>query len=201
MAIPATTETLAVVEPVAQVDPAPTTTPEAVKPEAPTPPWGSDDEFDPKKAWDLIQNLRAQKNDPTAAKKLAELEKFKADAEDAQRTESERLTLRAEQAEKVAAEKDSELARTKAALKFHLSEEDAAALDGIPVDRIEAVAERLASRTPTPAVPDTTGQGAVGKPIGGVDQLTQADIEKMSPDAIVEAKAAGKLNTLLGITS
>ena len=197
---PATTETPAAVEPVEQVEPAPTT-PEAVKPEAPTPPWGSDDEFDPKKAWDLIQNLRAQKNDPTAAKKLAELEKFKTDAEDAQRTESERLTLRAEQAEKVAADKDSELARTKAALKYRLSDEDAAALDGIPVDRIEAVAERLASRTPTPAVPDTTGQGAVGKPIGGVDQLTQADLTNMSPEQVNQARRDGRLKNVLGGTS
>jgi len=34
-----------------------------------------------------------------------------------------------------------------------------------------------------------------------VDQLTQADIDKMSPDAIVQAQADGKLNTLLSITS
>lgn len=40
-----------------QQAPGETPKPEA-KPEAPKPPWGSDDEFDPQRAWSLIQNLR-----------------------------------------------------------------------------------------------------------------------------------------------
>ena len=194
---PVTTETTnAEVKPVDQAETAPATKPEDVKPEASTPPWGDESNFDADRAWSLIQNLRAEK--PEAQKKLAALEKFKADAEDSQRTAIEREQHRANEAERIAAEKDSELARTKAALKFHLSEEDAAALDGIPVDRIEAVAERLASRTPTPAVPDTTGQGAVGKPIGGVAQLTDADLNSMSAAETNKARLEGRLDKVLG---
>lgn len=37
--------------------PGPTTPPD---PAAPTPPWGSDAEFDPNKAWNLIQNVRGE---------------------------------------------------------------------------------------------------------------------------------------------
>ena len=184
-------------EPVVEIAPVVETQPPAEQVVTP-PPWGSDEEFDPQKAWELIQNLRAQKNDPKAAKELADLRKFRADAENANRTETERLELRAATAEQVAAEKDAELARTKAALKYHLSEEDAAALDGLPVDRIEAVAERLSSKPPAPAVPDITGLGAVGTPIGGPKQLTDADLERMTPAEIKAARKDGSLNKVLG---
>lgn len=60
-------------------------TPAAPEPEVETPPWGSDENFDPKRAWDLIEGLRADKEKlskrPTIsdedAAKLAEFDKLK----------------------------------------------------------------------------------------------------------------------------
>lgn len=69
--------------PDAPQDDAPDTPPQ---PEQPAPPWGSDDEFNPEKAWRLIQNLRNEN---------AELKPFRTKAqelEDAQKTDLERLT-------------------------------------------------------------------------------------------------------------
>ena len=51
------------------------------------PPWGTPEEFDPAKAWDLITKLREQKNDPAVAKELSELRAAKQSAEDAGRSE------------------------------------------------------------------------------------------------------------------
>lgn len=70
------------------------------QPQAPTgqaqqaPPWGSDEEFNPEKAWNLIQGLRADKEklasrpilDEDAQRKLAEYERL----EQASKTELER---------------------------------------------------------------------------------------------------------------
>ena len=43
-------------------DPAPTNPPS--DPAAKQPPWGKPEDFDPEKAWELIQNLRTEKGDP-----------------------------------------------------------------------------------------------------------------------------------------
>ncbi len=39
--------------------PKPAKAPEAPKAETPTPPWGSDEDFNPQRAWNLIQNIKA----------------------------------------------------------------------------------------------------------------------------------------------
>lgn len=62
--------------------------------QAQTPPWGSDEEFNPEKAWNLIQGLRADKEklagrrvlDEDAQRKLAEYDRL----EQASKTELER---------------------------------------------------------------------------------------------------------------
>lgn len=103
------------------------------------PPWGSDDEFNPEKAWKLIQNLRGDVEElkPKAAK-LRELE-------DAEKTEAQRLKdqLEAEQASNATSK--TEVAKLKAAIKHGLSEEDLELLSGTP-EEIEQRAERLAAR-------------------------------------------------------
>lgn len=199
----------AVVVPVvpAPVDP---TVPEVVPPVAPQveakPPWGTPEEFDPEKAWDLITKLREQKNDPSVAKELETLRADKSAREDAARTETERAEARAEAAEKTSAETAAELTRTKAALKWHLSEEDAAALEGIPADRVDAIAERLAGKAvATPKAPSPAGQGDVGEPVaGGEKQLTKAELDQMYAEKRYEdieaARVAGRLTSLLGPT-
>lgn len=48
--------------PAAEPDAAPEhSDPPAAEPQAPTPPWGSEENFDPAAAWALVQNLRADK--------------------------------------------------------------------------------------------------------------------------------------------
>lgn len=139
---------------------------------------------------------RAKEN-ATAAQRLAEIE-------EASKSEAQKA---AEAAQRTAKERDdamAEAARLRAAVKFGLTEEDLAHLDGIPAERVESIAEWVASRAPAPklpAAPPATGQGDVGKPIGDgkPDQLSRADIAGMSPDEINAARAAGRLNVLLGI--
>lgn len=55
--------------------------PAPADPAAKTPPWGDPANFDAEKAWELIQNLRTEKGDPT---KVADLEQQIADLKDAQ---------------------------------------------------------------------------------------------------------------------
>lgn len=118
------------------------------EPEQPAPPWGSDQEFNPEKAWRLIQNLRSEVGElKPKAQKLAELE-------DAQKSEQQRLQeqLEAAQAESVKAAVDA--ARYRAAMKHGLDDDDLDLLGDDP-EQIEVRAERLAARiaaaTPDPA--------------------------------------------------
>lgn len=61
--------------PQAPAAPAPATPLEPAQPTPEkTPPWGADENFDPAKAWELIQNLRKEKADPAIAQRLAEIE-------------------------------------------------------------------------------------------------------------------------------
>lgn len=106
---------------------------------------------------------------------LARLQEF----EDRDKSEAQK---QAEAAQATANERDAalaEAARLRAAVKFKLTEDDLTHLDGIPADRVEAIAEWVASRTATttaPAAPSAAGQGNVGKPIGAgtiAEQLQQ----------------------------
>lgn len=183
--------------------PAPQVEATAVTPEpapVPAPPWGSADEFNPEKAWKLIQDLRAQKNDPAAAKELSELRGKVETFENEKRTDVEKAQAAADKVRKENETLAGELARARAAVKYGLGEDDLAALDGIPADRVDALAERLATKAPvTPKAPSAEGQGKTGDPIGGPQQLSRSDLADMSPDAILAAQAEGRLDVLLGI--
>ena len=123
-----------------------------------TPPWGSDEEFDPSKAWKLIQNLRSDIEElkPKAAKAK--------ELEDAQKSESQRLADQLEAAKSEGSAAKSEAARLKAAIKHGLSEDDLELLgDGTP-EQIEERAKRLADRIAgaegkKPVVPSSRNQG------------------------------------------
>ncbi|MBW3663566.1 MAG: hypothetical protein KY469_10740 [Actinobacteria bacterium] len=124
------------------------------------PPWGSDEEFDPEKAWKLIQNLRGDVDElkPKAAK-LKELE-------DADKTEAQRAAERAAEAEKRAAEAEAQAAKLEAAVKHGLTEEDLDLLGtGTPeeiAERAEKLAARLGSSQERPLPPSSRRQGRGG---------------------------------------
>lgn len=190
--------TPAPVAPAATPPAAPAVTPPVAPQVEATPPWGTPEQFDPAKAWDLITKLREQKNDPAAAKELKDLREFKAKAEDANRTEVEREQARANAAEKTAAENAARVALLEAAVKHKLDEADLETLQGIPADRIDALAARLASGKPAapvvPVAPGATGQGPVGAPIGGPsDPIAALDLQ------IAEATKAGNLQMAIAL--
>ena len=103
----------------------------------PKPPWGSDDEFDPNKAWKLIQNLRSdlEKAKP-AVQRVKELE-------DATKSEAQRLA-EARDAEKSRADKvEGELMRLRVGLAKGLTEAQAKRLVGSTKAELEADADDL----------------------------------------------------------
>ncbi len=95
----------------------------------PTPPWGSDEDFNPERAWSLIQNLRQE---------VAELKEAKTSAD------GEREAREAAEARAAEAERDLLVERT---LRRHGIPEDLAEfIAGDTEEEIDARAERLAAR-------------------------------------------------------
>ena len=131
---------------------------------------------------------RAKENTDAAAKWAA--------AEEANKSELEKANDRAAKAEAKASESDRKAF---------------AATKGIPASLIhgttEAEWEAAATEALTwrgeapkpPAAPSATGQGKVGDPIGAAGgQITDAELEAMTPTQINEARRAGRLKTVLG---
>ena len=114
---------------------------------------------------------RAKEN-ASAAARLAEIE-------EASKSEAQKAAEARAAAEQDAAEARAELARTKALLKYGLSEDDADLLGSGTPEEIDARAGRLAERLkaaappPPPAAPPATGLGKVGTPVGEVDLHAQ----------------------------
>lgn len=141
------------------------------------------------KAQSRKHEARAKEN-AAAALRLAEIEEASKTAEQ-KAADAAQVTVK---------ERDNalaEAARLRAAVKFGLSEDDLAHLDGIPAERVEAIAEWVASRTAPvklPAAPPAAGtQGNVGKPIG----TGSTDIDSQ----IAAAQAAGDWRRALSLTN
>lgn len=117
----------------------------------------------------LRERLEASKKWESRAKSNAAAAQRLAEIEEASKSEAQKA---AEAAQRTAKERDdamADAARLRAAVKYGLTEDDLTHLDGIPADRVEAIAEWVASRAPAPKLPPAppaTGQGEVGKPIG-----------------------------------
>ena len=140
------------------------------------PPWGTPEEFDPAKAWDLIKNLREQKNDPAVAKELSELRAAKKAAEDANRTEVERERARADTAEAALSTATDEKLRADVAIDKKLTASQAKRLVGSTREELEADAIEMIADLKGPAVPSATGQGEAGDPLHDAGDRTPADI-------------------------
>lgn len=151
---------------------------------------------------DYVRKLRdesakyrtAAKANEDAAKRLAEIE-------EANKTEAQKL------ADRLAAAEAKALAAEVKALRSEIAQAKgvpAGLLTGSTEDELNAAADALLAFKGTaaklPAAPPASGQGNVGQPVGAVaPQLTRADLQGMSPEAITQAKAEGRLNVLLGI--
>jgi len=150
------------------------------KPDAPaddkkaTPPWGTDADFNPEKAWNLIQALRGDKTTLTAERDGL---KQKVDAaEAATLTEAQRLERERDDAVKNGTTTATELAKARAALKYGLAEDDLDLLGSGTPDEIAARAERLAARLSTaPQADPLLGKPKESLPRGGGDPDTEVD--------------------------
>ena len=149
-----------------------TATEESGTPEA-TPPWGSAEEFNPEKAWDLIQNVRSDKdtlkseNEALAAQVKAFEDEKLSDQEKAERDRQEQATASATLA--------SENAILKAVIKHGLTDEDVELLQGIPAEQIAQRAEKLAARLGTGAPKQNPLQRTPKEALrGGSDPSTPA---------------------------
>jgi uncharacterized protein involved in type VI secretion and phage assembly len=132
-----------------------------------TPPWG--DDFDAATAWSLVKNLRADKSSLqeklTAAETARdELAATAQAAEDAKKTDDQKLADRLAAAEKAAADANRELLITKVRAKHEIPDELADFLTGSTEAEIEAQAAKLASVKPASKEPEAEIDPATGKP-------------------------------------
>lgn len=135
----------------------------ATKPAAkPSPPWGSDEDFSPARAWSLIENLRAEVAELKEAKTSANAEHEAREAAEARAAEAERALLveRAlrrhaipeDLADFIAAETEEEIEQRAETLAARLG-------SGEPV---EEPTEDLGRSRPSPAL--SPGHGAEPEP-------------------------------------
>jgi hypothetical protein len=118
--------------------------------------------------------------------------------EEASKTELEKVTARAEAAEKAAAESALKALRADVASAKGVP---AALLSGSSQEELEAAADALlAFKGTTPRAPSADGQGNVGGPVGtGEGQITSVEeLKKLSPADQLKARRDGRLKTLLG---
>jgi type I site-specific restriction endonuclease len=123
-------------------DPAPDPDPKP-DPEGKKPPWG--DDFDPQRAYDTIQKLRATE---------AELSKKVKAAEDATKTDQEKLEERATGAEGRAQKAEADAARLRVALRKGLTETQAKRLVGESEEELEKDADELLESFKAPEADD-----------------------------------------------
>ena len=109
------------------------------------PPWGSDEEFDPKRAWKLIEDLRAENKQVKADRE--EVRGKVKEFEDREKTQAQKDAEARDAASQEAAEAKAEATRLRVAMKHGLDEEDLDLLGSGDEEQIEARAKRLAERS------------------------------------------------------
>jgi hypothetical protein len=162
-------------------DPTPDPKPEDKKV---TPPWGSDEDFNPEKAWGLIQALRGDKTALTAERDAL---KTKVDeAEAASLSETEKIQRQRDDAIKASGDTATELAKARAALKHGLTEDDLDLLGSGTPEEIAARAERLADRLGSaPKGDPIPGKPKESLPRGGGDP--DQPVEETDPSKLAGA--------------
>lgn len=119
--------------------------------------------------------------------------------EDSKKSESERLTEQLQQFKAEAANAKAEALRLRVAAESGLPADLHEFLVGDDEESVRSQAQKLLSATNTAAdprrpAPDPT-QGA--KPGSGDGQITKADLARMTPQQIVDAQNAGRLDDLM----
>lgn len=165
------------------------------------PKWDGD--FDADRAARLVANLRAEVAD-YKTKFSAANEKITA-FEQAQMTDIEKASKRAEDAETALREMTRRAAVADALRKHGLSDDDAEWLTGDTAEEIDARAARVAERMgskPTPGksagVPPTLPIPGNGGEPAGTNQLTLEEFNALSPRARMEAYRAGRARDIGG---
>lgn len=121
--------------------------------------------------------------------------------EDRDKSEQEKLAERATRAEAELQAARAETLRLKVAAEAGLPAELQEFLTAADEDGLKAQASKLkavAAATAAPRTPADLGQGQRGT--GKASQLTRAELKRMTSDQIVQAKAEGRLDDLLGVT-
>lgn len=137
----------------------------------------------------------ARKNE-ARAKENAEKAKRLDELEDANRSELEKLQAQLAAAQKSAA--DAEVARLRASIAARHGVPEALLTGATEEALEEAATALLAFKGTPPSAPSSDGQGNQGPSVSdSVKQLTREDIQSMTPEQIVTARAAGQLKTLL----
>ncbi|MDO8308569.1 MAG: hypothetical protein Q7V58_09490 [Actinomycetota bacterium] len=150
------------------------------KEKAEKPPWGDDESFDAETAWNLIKNLRAQKNDPEAAKRLKAAEDRVEELENEKKSDLEKANARAEKAEKALKERTDQ--ETAAQLRKEVAEAKGVkpgVLSGTTREEIEASADKFVEEYPelvTKKAPPADGQGENGGSVADGKEMTADDV-------------------------
>lgn len=111
------------------------------EPQEQTPPWGSEENFDPQRAWTLIQNLREDLDKAKSGRD--ELAQKVKQYEDASKTKEEKLEESVKGAEERARKAEQEAARLRVALRKGLTETQAKRLVGETEEELEKDADEL----------------------------------------------------------
>lgn len=176
-------------------EPTPAQTPPA-QPTQPAQTWQG--EYDPERAARLVDNLRTEAQGYKT--EIATLREKVAGFEQAQLSDAEKLTQRAE-----SAETELVTARREAVMLRHgLPDEAAELMSGTTVEEINARAEKLKglfgtrqTQEPEP-LPSTLPIPGNGADPQAVSQLTREQFEAMSPPEQMAAYRAGRLKNITG---
>lgn len=187
---------------------------QAPEPTAPEPTTSDAPAVESDKDWEaeaLKWKALARKHENANASSLKELEQLRT----AQMTDTEKAIAEAEKRGRDAALKElrADMARTKFQAQAAGKVADVDALlevvdvsrflkeDGIDEDAIAATIERFTKVAPAQPAPPKFGSVELGPQGDRPRQLGEADLVRMTPEQIVEARAKGQLDDLLGVTS
>lgn len=187
---------------------------QAPEPTAPEPTMTDAPAVESDKDWEaeaLKWKALARKHENANASSLKELEQLRT----AQMTDTEKAIAEAEKRGRDAALKElrADMARSKLQAQAAGKVADVDALlevvdvsrfikeDGIDEDAIAATIERLTKVAPAQPSPPKFGSVELGPQGDRPRQLGEADLVRMTPEQIVEARAKGQLDDLLGVTS